>query len=272
VPADLPLLAIDSAVLQTVLGELVNNTREATKDHGTLTIRARVVDLTDADQGTMLGAFKPGEHVELTLSDDGPGFPADAQAKVFREIFFSTKPRHRGLGYLVVYGIMQRFQGGLRWLEPAKGAGATVQLYLPVAALGTPAPVRADAPHLLAVHDDPSLLESIRRILEAQGWRVTTASSSASALSAVQTPKQSFDLVLADVLMPGVSGFDLARRILDYDTSAHFLFLYTQSSFHGLPEEDMLRRFTLLRWPIEASVFVKAVQAALQRAASKPDR
>jgi CheY-like chemotaxis protein len=158
---------------------------------------------------------------------------------------------------------MQRFHGGLRCDPGERGTGIVVRLFLPSADLGQETPVRADAPQLLVAHDDAMLLETMRRILERRGWRVTAVGSAAAALSAYQTPKQTFDLVLADVLMPGMSGLEMARKILDLDVKASFLFLYAQPSFHRLADEELLKRFPLLRWPTEASAFVHAVQTAL---------
>ena len=262
VPIDLPLLAIDAAALQTVLSEIITNTREATRDQGTLTIEARKVELTEKDARTILGAITPGAYVELRCQDDGPGFSAEAAAKLFHDIFFSSKPRHRGLGLLVVYGILQRFRGGLRWHPGGQGRGASMQLYIPVAQLDK-LPQLSGSPDVLLVHDDPQLLESMRRILEARGARVTAVNTAAAALSAYQTPKQSFDLVLADVLLPNVSGLEMGRKLLDWDPRAKFLFVYSQSSLHGIADDELIKRFPLLRWPADATTFVQAVQTAL---------
>lgn len=268
-PDDLPLVSMEATALQTAISELVNNVREATRDQGTLTVRARTVELTEADRGSVLGSIEPGHYVEVTIADDGPGFSPDAQAKLFRDIFFSTKPRHRGLGLLVVYGILQRFRGGMKW--DAKN-GATVQLYVPAVALNVPATQpRSDAAHLLVVHHNPRMLESMRKILETNGWHVTTANSPATALSAVQAAKHAYNLILADVLMPGTSGFEMARKILEHDGKSQFLFVHAQATFHGLPEEELLNQFALLRWPMEAPTFLREVEAALSRAAAKPE-
>jgi signal transduction histidine kinase len=261
-PKDLPLLAIDAGALQTLITELVNNTREACNNQGTITFTARARELTDVDCRALLGAPQPGQCVELTVADDGPGIAADDRPKLLRDLFFSSKPKHRGLGLLIVFGILQRFRGGLRIL-PADGKGTVVQLVLPVTAIAGLTPARTEAPHLLLVHPNPLLFESMRKILEAHGYRITVAISSQAAMSAYLTPRQSFALVVADVLLPQLSGFDLARRILDHDPKANFLFLHTASSFHGLAEEELLKRFALLRWPLTPQAFLLAIQAAL---------
>ena len=261
-PHDLPLLDMDAEALQLVLREIVSNTREAAKDQGTIIFIARPLELTDVDCQDLLGSARPGAYVELTVSDDGPGIAADDRAKLFREMFYSTKPRHRGLGLLVVYGILLRYRGGMR-LSASSGQGTTVQLYLPVARIeGTPV-AHAKSPHLLLVHTNPLLFESMRRIFESHHLRVSVANSPQAALNAYLAPGQSFALVVTDARLPQMSGFDLARRILDHDPDANFLFLHTQSSFHGLAEEDLLKRFALLRWPLEPQALLNAVHAAL---------
>ena len=107
-PKDLPLLAMDADALQAALAEITANAREAARDQGTLQFAAQTLELTAADCQPLLGALCPGRCVELSITDDGPGIAADQRARLFGEIFFSTKTRHRGLGLLVVYGILQR--------------------------------------------------------------------------------------------------------------------------------------------------------------------
>jgi signal transduction histidine kinase/CheY-like chemotaxis protein len=264
VPEDLPLLDIDAEALQIVLTELVNNTREAVEDQGTIRFTARTRGVSEADTCDVLGSVQAGTYVEFTVADDGPGIGPDEHAKLFRDMFYSTKPRHRGLGLLVVYGIMIRSLGGLRLLK-GEGSGTTVQLLLPIAALEKSTPREAESANLLVVHANPLLSASMRVIFESRGWNVSVADSADAALSAYFEEEQSFALVVADALLPQMSGFDLARRILDHDAEANFLFLHTESSFHGLAQEDLLQSFALLRWPLEPNALLKAAQTALAK-------
>jgi two-component system cell cycle sensor histidine kinase/response regulator CckA len=268
VPAELPLLEIDTASLQAIFQELLNNAREATNDKGTLTIQARVKDMTAADCQNTLGSLAPGSCVEITVADDGPGFSAEARAKLFHDLFFTSKPRHRGTGLLVVYGTLLRFKGGLSLDFEQTKPGACVRLFLPIAKLPASAPTSAKPAHVLLVHSDTTLLESMRSVLMSNGLRVSTVSASSAAMSTFQLAKPPFDLVIAETTMPRVSGFELARRILDHHPKAQFVFLSTQSSYHDLAEEEMLKRFVVLRWPIETAEFLKAVDNALTNPAS----
>jgi len=268
-PKDLPLVAVDAGALQTTLAEITANAREATKDQGTITFAARALELTAADCQQLLGPVCPEPCVELSITDDGPGISRENRARLFGEIFFSTKTRHRGLGLLVVYGMLQRCRGGMR-IDPGPGGkGTCVRLYLPIAAIDCPAiAANPETPHLLLVHTDPLLTGSMREILEARGCRVSVASNPQAALAACRAKGASITLVVTDLMLPQLAGLDMARRILDHDPKTSFIFLLAQSSFHGLREEDLLKRFELLRWPLEPSALMRAIQAALARVKS----
>src|SRR5262249_36013321 len=136
------------------------------------------------------------------------------------------------------------------------------QFALPAATIDGPAFAALD---VLLVHADPLQLESMRQLLEARGGRVSVAGSAVAALTAYVTHGSPFALVVTDVLLAEHSGLELARRILDRDASANFLFLHMQSSFHGLVEEELLKRYPLLRWPLEPHAFLQAVQTALAK-------
>ena len=267
-PPDLPLVDLDAGALQTVITELVNNASEASNGHGTITVTARALELSESDCHDLLGAPQPGKYVELVIADDGPGIAPCDRGRLFRELFFSTKPRHRGLGFLIVYGILQRFHAGFRLAE-ASGKGATMHLYFPVAALEVPARPEGEARHLLLVMTNPHLIESIPKILEAAGFRVSVATSPQMALSICAGPGAAFALVVIDLLLPQQPGVEVARRILDQDAKANFLFLHTQTSFHGLGEDDLLKRFALLRWPLQPPALLQAVQTALTQPKAK---
>lgn len=263
-PPHLPLIDADTELLRTALSELVNNAREASDDKGIMTVSARECVLNAEECDAILGNLTPGTHVEITVEDDGPGFAPAAYEALFRELFISTKPRHRGIGLLVVYGILQRFRGGLKVHRPEKGKGARIQVLLPLAPLGSAVQPGPKSPHLLLAHADAPMLESLRVVLETRGWRVTTATSSSEALSMYPLLKLPVNLVIADVALPGQSSFDLARRILEQDPKAPFLFLNTRRVVHGLDQDELAKRYTTLRWPMEPADFLQAVERALR--------
>lgn len=267
IPETLPLIDMDASALQMLFQEVVNNAREAMKDGGTISVSARACELTGADCNTILGAVSPGAYVEVVVADEGPGIPEEQRDRLFRELFFSTKPRRRGVGLLAVYGILQSSRGGMRFDFNGQPQGTSVRLYFPAASIApVSTPPSTKAPHVLLAHHSPLLFDSLRVILEARGCRVTVVDSPQAALAVCSAPKTSFGLVVVDVNMPQMSGFDLARRILDHDRNANFLFLCTQPSFHGMNDDELPKRFELLRWPIQPAALFKTLQNALARA------
>jgi len=131
-PPDLPAVACDGTSLRHVLQELVNNAREATAASAPIAVTARVVELGESEARGLLGLPPAGRYVELVVADQGPGLSAAARARLFQDPFFSTKPRHRGLGLLTVCGIVQAFGGGLR--VDSKNVGSTqVEVYFQAA-------------------------------------------------------------------------------------------------------------------------------------------
>jgi CheY-like chemotaxis protein len=260
-PEDLPLVDIDAGSLHAVLSELVNNAWEASGDSCAISVGAQVRDLNEADCLDLLGAARTGPHVELTIADDGPGISSECYSRLFHELFVSTKPRHRGLGLLVVYGILCRFHGGFR-ISPPGVQGTTVQLYLPAVALARSA--WSDSERVLLVHPDPLLYESMQKVLESSGCRVTVADSPQAGLSAHAAAGSEFSLIVTDLVLPQVSGVDFARRILDRDPKASFVFCNTQPS-HGLMEEDLLKRCPVLHWPLAPQAFLRTVRNSLAR-------
>jgi len=130
---DLPAVAIDAGLLRQVLGQLLDNAREALTGPGTITLTARRAVLGANGVGGLLGHPLPGPCVEVTVADSGPGLSADTRRRLLHEPFFTTKPRHRGLGLPVVYRILEAHRGCFR-IESEPGQGTTVRLFLPLAA------------------------------------------------------------------------------------------------------------------------------------------
>jgi signal transduction histidine kinase len=163
-PADLTPVAIDSESLRTILRHLIDNAGEAMPSGGVLAISARETDLASRDCLSLLGMARPGKHVELTVADTGPGFSHEARERILAEPFYTTKPRHRGLGLPAVYGLLCGQGGGIR-LEHGRRQGAVVQVYLP-ASPGTrqpaePAAISQPRGEKVAANGDPSGLVSL---------------------------------------------------------------------------------------------------------------
>lgn len=135
-PASLPSLAIDKEALRMVLDALLTNAREALSAPnaglGVVTVSARAVELPAGACLEFLGNPQAGAFVEVTITDSGPGFSQDARGKLFRETFFTTKGRRRGMGLAAVYGILRVNRAGFR-IASSPERGTTIQLFIPAA-------------------------------------------------------------------------------------------------------------------------------------------
>jgi signal transduction histidine kinase/ActR/RegA family two-component response regulator len=272
VPADLPPVAVDAEPLKQILAPLLENAREALPGEGTVTLTAAPRDLTEADCLDLLGKAVPGPYVELTIHDTGAGFTPEARQRVFSDLFFTTKPRRRGMGLAAAYGLLCAHRGGLRLEHGAEG-GTTVRVYLPQAA-APPRPAAGAAAsaskagaeeRLLVVDDDPLTLQLMCTTLERAGYRVQAALDGEQALHSYLHSPERFQLVLSDVVMPRMTGFDLVRTLLGRDPEVNVLF----TSGHippGFAHEDFAGRdFELLPKPFRPEGLLRAVRAALDR-------
>lgn len=141
VHTELPPVALGADQLHEVLTPLLDNACEAIDGKGRVTLTAGLARLTQEECLGLWGGAAPGPFVRVTISDTGRGLSADVGRRVFREPFFTDKPRHRGLGLVIAYGILRARHGGLR-LDDNPGGGATVSVYLPVAGSAAREPMR----------------------------------------------------------------------------------------------------------------------------------
>jgi CheY-like chemotaxis protein len=259
IPADLPALACDADSLRQLLRQALDNAREAAGEKGVVTVTARVVDLGDSEAHMLIGNPSAGRFVEVVVADPGPGMSAELRARLWSDLFYSSKPRHRGLGLLIAYGIVHRFGGGLQ-IVPGRTEGTEVRVYLPAAA----SPVPAGPAELLVVDSDPQVLADARRVLESAGYHVSVAVSPPAALLVHQNAAQRFDLYLLAVHLPNLTGPELARRLLLRDPRAKFLFLHTPAG-PALPRDGLLTPAALVHKPFAPPVLLHAVVGALKR-------
>jgi signal transduction histidine kinase/CheY-like chemotaxis protein len=274
-PRDLPLLAIDTENLGRVLEVVIENAREASHPGGGLIrVVARAVTLSDRDCLDFYGDPRPGPHVEISVADDGTGLTAETEARLFSELFYTSKSRRRGLGLLAAYGILRCHRGGLVLTNQAEG-GALARVVVPVAAqaLQSAAGLAAEAAPrgepILVVDDDPMVLQYVCSTLGQAGYRVRATSSSREAFNLYMASPESYRLVVSDVLMPEVNGFDLARQLYDQDAGVRMLFM----SGHLSPEFQSIDTggcaFDLLAKPFRPEALLRAVRAAIDRAPSR---
>ena len=151
--------------------------------------------------------------MRLVVDDDGPGIDAATIERIF-EPFFTTKPvgGGTGLGLSVVHGIVQAHDGVIV-VDSELADGATFTIYLPAANAQADAPWPAGGQHILYIDDDESLVYLMRRLLESRGFRISGHTDQGEALDALRADPASFDLVVTDYNMPGMSGLDVAREV-----------------------------------------------------------
>jgi signal transduction histidine kinase/CheY-like chemotaxis protein len=266
-PGDLPLLALDAASLREVVAQLLNNAHEAIVGAGVVSLSARVTDLTEQDCQEVFGSAAPGRHIEITIADSGCGLGLETRRRLLADPFFSTKPRHRGLGLAVVYGILQAFRGGLRF-GPEAHKGTTVRVFLPAAdtpmgQLSQPGLAPSTSSRVLVVDDDPLTLQFLASMLASAGYRVRAAGGAAEALDLFTTGAEPFDLVLTDIAMPQTDGFELVRRLQSHNAAVNVLFISSQVPGKDCSSNALLRQFGLLQKPFRPAALLRAVRQAL---------
>jgi CheY-like chemotaxis protein len=203
---DLPAVTAETGLIEQILLNLAVNARDAMPEGGMLTIRTERA---------------PTGAARLTVSDDGVGMPPDVQARVF-EPFFTTKPvgQGTGLGLATVYGAVQTLGGAVRF-SSAVGRGTTFEIDLP-AADGSPPPSSTEPPDpassvrpatVLLVDDEDAVRALVRDVLTGQGMTVLSAADGPAALNLAAEYRGAIDVLVSDVRMPQMSGWDLAARV-----------------------------------------------------------
>ena len=224
---------LDPGQVEQVLMNLLVNARDAMPKGGRVTITTANVELDAGFARTHRGAT-PGPHVALSVSDEGSGMPPDVLARAI-EPFFTTKPEGKGtgLGLSTVFDIV-RESGGCLVIESALGAGTTVTSYFPPVDAsvesGAPRPQPAARPStgvetILLVEDDAVVRGLARRVLKSRGYNVLTARDGADALGIEAGHPGDIHLLLTDVVMPGLSGPDLAQRLVSRRTAIKILYI-----------------------------------------------
>ncbi|MCA1990163.1 MAG: Cache 3/Cache 2 fusion domain-containing protein [Desulfarculus sp.] len=217
VEPDLPPLEADAGQIHQALMNLCINARDAMPQGGRIELRA-ALESTGPDSPPEVAALGP-RVVHLSVVDNGPGMDQATQQQAL-EPFFTTKEHGTGLGLPMVSSIVQG-HGGVMRLESAPGQGTAAHLYFTPGRAGEAAPARARArvprptpgQRILVVDDEKVVREMAQEILEFAGFLVTTAADGEQALRHLRQHPQAVDLVLLDVVMPGLSGLEVLRLI-----------------------------------------------------------
>ena len=211
---------IGRSQLEQVLLNLVVNAGDAMPDGGQVVLRTEIRTV-DIELAAHHPGMEAGTYAVLIVSDSGVGIPADELSRIF-EPFFTTKERGAGtgLGLASVYGIVKK-AGGYVAVESEVGRGTTFSIYLPSVAEVVPAPTPETPPlapavmggRVLVVEDEPGLRATIDRILQRAGFDVELAPDPKTAL--VTAGSRDFDLLITDLVMPGMSGWHLVDRLTE---------------------------------------------------------
>ncbi|HET6935213.1 MAG TPA: response regulator, partial [Candidatus Angelobacter sp.] len=211
----------DSAQIELMIANLASNAHDAMPHGGTLSISVQNLELADDDIRQHHG-LAPGPYVLLSFADTGVGMPPEVQARIF-EPFFSTREfgKAAGLGLATVYGIVTQ-SGGTISVHSQLGVGTTFNVYLPrlteeQAALRAAVPPTmeelAGSGTILLVEDQPHLLELSREFLQRLGYVVLPASNGEQAVDIAGSFQGRIDLLLTDIVMPGMNGRQLSNQL-----------------------------------------------------------
>ncbi|GIV90343.1 MAG: hybrid sensor histidine kinase/response regulator [Chloroflexus sp.] len=263
----LPLTHADPGQLEQVLLNLVINARDAIEGYGTITISTASVTIppSPSDQRARL---LPGEYIILRVHDTGCGIEPDVLPRIF-EPFFTTKPQGKGtgLGLATVFGIIKQYHGHID-VQSVPRQGTTFTMYLPILTDSTPA---GEAPlpssdtaltgheTVLVVDDEPSVLYLITSALRLYGYRVLEATDPQHGISLAVDCEQPIDLLIADVMLPGITGDELYRSLAAQQPNLRVLFISAQTD----DSYDLPPNAPLLMKPFTLNQLLQKVRAAL---------
>ncbi len=264
----------DRSQLDQILVNLVINARDAMPDGGTITIETGNVDLDDAYALEHLEVIA-GPHVYLTVSDTGLGMDLETREHIF-EPFFTTKElgQGTGLGLATIYGVVRQ-AGGHIYLYSEPGIGSSFKLYFPrvdAPASAVHAPLLAEGMTgsgvVMVVEDETSVREMTSVVLRRAGYEVAAVSDGAEALEWLGGMDAPIDVLVTDVVMPGMSGIDLAERVIDRLPKAGIVLLSGYNA-ETLDLDRVVRRGALfLSKPVTSNDLLDAIRRSTERRAT----
>jgi PAS domain S-box-containing protein len=267
---DLPRVWADPGQLQQVLMNLAVNSRDAMPKGGTLLIETGMVEL-DEHYPKQHPSARPGTHIVLAVTDTGCGMDQATRSRIFEPFFTTKEPgKGTGLGLSTVYGIVKQ-SGGHIWVYSEVGRGTTFKLYFPPH-YGTE-PVRQPEPVLppmagtgatiLLVEDEPPVRSTVRRLLERHGYQVLEASNGHDALSLIAARCSEIQLVVSDMVMPGMGGMELASRLRTISPKIPVLLMtgYTEEAIARTGERP--RDELIIEKPFSQHTMLEKVRGAL---------
>jgi CheY-like chemotaxis protein len=267
---------VDPGQFEQAIINLAVNARDAMPQGGRLTIETQNVDL-DAPDAEHSSEVQPGRYVLVSVSDTGHGMTEAIQARIF-EPFFTTKGAGEGsgLGLAMVYGFIKQ-SGGHIDVSSDVGRGATFRIYLPRAAGTTPAarrtPESLERPTgtetVLLVEDEEAVRRLASRVLQSSGYTVLEARNGEEALAVAAQQRGSIDILVTDLVMPRMSGRQLATALTQVRPDLRVLFMsgYAEDAVPRLlpPEASV----SFLQKPFNAMELARKVRDVLDSGATR---
>jgi len=267
---DLGSIRADASQMEQIIMNLAVNARDAMPTGGRLIIETSNADL-DRTYNSTHPIVKPGRYVLLAVSDTGTGMDADTQAHIF-EPFFTTKEAGKGtgLGLATVYGVVKQ-SGGFIWVYSEVGKGTSFKIYLPRVEqpedkVSMPLAF-SEAPRgtetILLAEDEQDVREVAREFLESGGYTVIEAVNGAEALRLASEHDSTIDLLVTDMVMPGMTGRELAGRLQQQNSGIGAVYMsgYSEQTAAETAKVDATMR--LLTKPFSRGSILRAVREAL---------
>ena len=270
--ADLPAVHADAGQIGQIVTNLVVNARDATPDGGIITVTTHRAEI-DRIAADVHPDARPGRYVAITVSDNGRGMSPEILDKIF-EPFFTTKQPDEGtgLGLATVYGIARKCHGFVTVVSEA-GRGATFTVYLPAIDVSntqsTPnaaaQKTSAGGETILLCEDDDAIRDLLQQTLRAHGYQVLSAANGAAALELATRHDGSIDLLLTDITMPGIDGWELARRLRENQPGLRVAYTSGYTSEPGTISHEERKRTRFFVKPYTPRVLIQQLRELLDQ-------
>ena len=261
-------LRADRGQMEQIIINLVINARDAMPGGGRMVIETARVYL-DEDFVRGRGSAKAGEHVLLSVSDTGFGMTPEVKNRIFDPFFTTKEPgKGTGLGLAVVYGIVKQSRAFIL-VESEPGKGSTFNIYFPAVEADAeseefepdvPAEIVSGHETILVAEDEEGLLRYVQLVLEKHGYRVLMAANGNDAIDVAARHAGAIDLLLTDLVMPGMGGTELAKRFAALHPEAAILFMSAYAQRAGMEIDSDA---SLIHKPFVSSVLLARVRRAL---------
>lgn len=268
---NLPIINVDPLQLEGALLNLVLNARDALNENGEILVLSDIAEV-DAQMAQGL-EIKPGAYVTIRVKDKGHGMTPEVLSRA-TEPFFTTKAvgKGSGMGLSMVYGFVKQSNGALV-IDSEHGLGTTVSLYLPVSDVNINTPVkprheeRTDVVTgrgtILVVDDQPEVRIYLEAALSEIGYIARIAESGEQALQLFKEQKP--DLVITDVMMPGMNGYELAEKLIALAPDTHIIFMSGYTSGNTIPAGIIPENTTFLQKPFTLGKLAQSIRLMMDQ-------